>query len=173
LTTARNSAPDPPVTSGAGAITTEDRDFSDHAFHYKPGGSIGYLLRDCYRSFGRALETRIRHYGIGLGQWFFLRELWEEDGLTQSALSARTGVTAATTAVAIRRMVKEGLVTRRPDEQDGRMVRIRITPKTRRLRDTLLPFAAEVNADATRGFSRDEIGQLRDYIDRMKRNLSP
>ncbi len=147
-------------------------DGSGEAFHYKPGRSIGYLLRDCYRSFSRALEVRIKPHGIGVGQWFFLRELWEEDGLTQGDLSSRAGMTAPTTVVAIRRMAEGGLVIRKADDRNRRKVRIHLTEKGRRFRDELLPFAFDVNAVATADFSQEEIRQFRSFVDRLKKNLS-
>jgi DNA-binding MarR family transcriptional regulator len=145
---------------------------SREAFDFKPGRSTGYLLRDCYRSFSRALEDRIKPHGIGIGQWFFLRELWEEDGLTQGDLSVRAGMTAPTTVVAIRRMVKDDLVIRKPDRKDRRKVRIHLTEKGRRIRDELLPFAYEVNKVATEGLSQDEIRQFRSIVEQMKKNLA-
>lgn len=144
---------------------------SDAVFQFKPGRSVGYLLRDCYRSFSRALEARIKPRGIGLGQWYFLRELWEEDGLAQGDLSWRVGMTAPTTVVAIRRMVKDGLVVRKQDQGDRRKVRIHLTRRGRELRDELLPMAFDVNNIATEGFSKKEIKQFRSYVERMKRNL--
>lgn len=142
------------------------------AFHFKPGRSVGYLLRDCYRSFSKALDVQIKPHGIGLGQWYFLRELWEEDGLTQGDLSLRVGMTAPTTVVAIRRMVEDGLVVRKQDDQDRRKVRIHLTEKGRRFRDKLLPLALVVNNVATEGFTQQEIRQFRSFVDRMKKNLS-
>ncbi len=144
---------------------------SGEAFQFKPGRSVGYLLRDCYRSFSRALEARIKPRGIGLGQWYFLRELWEEDGLAQGDLSWRVGMTAPTTVVAIRRMVDDGLVVRKQDEGDRRKVRIHLTGRGRELREELLPMAFAVNNIATQGFSKKEIKQFRSYVERMKRNL--
>jgi len=164
--TAGPSLPAAGPTAGPAAGTRE-------AFDFKPGRSTGYLLRDCYRSFSRDLETRIKPHGVGIGQWFFLRELWEEDGLTQGDLSARAGMTAPTTVVAIRRMVKDGLVNRTPDRKDRRKVRIHLTAKGRELRDRLLPLAYEVNTVATEGLSQDEIRQFRAIVERMKTNLAP
>lgn len=154
-----------------GSDKTILRQNSGEAFRFKPGRSVGYLLRDCYRSFSRALEARIKPRGIGLGQWYFLRELWEEDGLAQGDLSWRVGMTAPTTVVAIRRMVEDGLVVRKQDEADRRKVRIHLTQRGRQLRDELLPLAFEVNSIATEGFSKTEIRQFRSYVDRMKKNL--
>lgn len=141
------------------------------AFHFKPGHSIGYLLRTCYRSFAKALEVHINQQGVGIGQWFFLRELWEEDGLTQRELASRVGIAAPTTAVAIRGMVKDDLIKRVPDPADRRKKRIFLTEKGRSLKNILLPHARDVNKNATKDFSEEEIRQLREYIHRMKQNL--
>ncbi len=141
-------------------------------FYFKPGRSIGYLLRECNRRFIKTLEAKIKPHGVLVGQWFFLRELWLEDGLTQADLSSRVGMKAPTTVVAIRRLVKDGLVIRKQDKVDRRKVRIHLTPKGRRSRDVLLPLAHDVNILATDGFSEAEIRQFQSLFDRMKENLS-
>lgn len=138
----------------------------------EPGRSLGYLLRDCSRRFSRALEEVIRPYGIRLGQWYFLRELWAEDGLTQVELSSRAGMRAPTTVVAIRGMVEDGLVVRKRDTEDRRKLRILLTRKGRRYRDELLPRVLDINEAATRGFTRDEIRQFRSLIGRINDNLT-
>lgn len=138
----------------------------------EPGRSHGYLLRDCYRSFSKALEDVIRPHGIGVGQWYFLRELWAEDGLSQGDLSLRVGMSAPTAVVAIRRMVEHGLVVRKPDDDDGRKMRIYLTKKGHRFGAKLLPLALEVTNIATKGFTQKEIREFRSMIERMKKNLS-
>ena len=62
------------------------------------------------RAFQRLLERRIAPYGVTRGQWYFLRVLWEEDGLSQRELSARVGMMEPTTVIALHSMEK-----RRPD----------------------------------------------------------
>ena len=134
------------------------------AFHFKPGQSIGYLLRACYRRFAKALEAHIKQQNIGIGQWYFMRELWERDGLTQRELASRVGIAAPTTAVAIRGMVRDGLIRQAPDPIDRRKKRIFLTETGQRLKNNLLHDARDVNRQATKGFSEKEIRQLRDYI---------
>ncbi len=144
---------------------------SDAAFQYRPGQSIGYLIRDCYRIFWRSLEARLARHEVRGGQWFFLRELWEEDGLNQRELSKRVGMMEPTTVVAIRGMVEAGLVRRANDKTDRRKVNIHLTAKGRRLRARLLPYAVEVNEIATKGLSKSEVRTFRRLINRMKQNL--
>src|SRR5215469_12144970 len=56
---------------------------------YAAEQSVGHQIRWTHRALQRALEARIRPYGITLGMWYFLRVLWEEDGPNQRALSER------------------------------------------------------------------------------------
>src|SRR5262249_57263649 len=69
---------------------------------FPPDESSGYLVRDAHRAFQRLLERRIAAYGVTRGQWYFLRALWNEDGLTQRELSARVGMMEPTTVIALR-----------------------------------------------------------------------
>src|SRR5262245_22846940 len=102
------------------------------------GGSIGYLVRDANRAFQRLLERRIAPHGITRGQWYFLRVLWEQDGLSQRELSGRVGMMEPTTVIALRGMEKAGLVRRARSVKDRRVTRVHLTPKARRMRAALL-----------------------------------
>src|ERR1044072_9464002 len=79
---------------------------------FPPDESSGYLVRDAHRAFQRLLERRIAPHGVTRGQWYFLRVLWNEDGLTQRELSARVGMMEPTTVIALRGMEKSGLIRR-------------------------------------------------------------
>ncbi len=79
-----------------------------HSIDFSLGGSLGYLVRDANRAFQRLLERRISPHGVTRGQWYFLRVLWEEDGLSQRELSARVGMMEPTTVIALRGMEKAG-----------------------------------------------------------------
>ena len=119
--------------------------------------SIGYLSRINFRAFSRALEKLTIKHGVTAGQWRFLRVLWEEDNITQRALSDRVGIKEATTVRAVTRLVNDRLVTRNPCASDKRKLRIVLTLKARRLRTKLIPMVVEVNERAIKGLSRDDI----------------
>ena len=140
-------------------------------FHYTPGQSLGYLVRDTYRAFTRELETRIAAEGVSIGQWYFLRVLWEEDGLTQRELSRRVGMMEPTTVTAVNAMESKGLVRRVRDEGDRRKMMVVLTDHGRRLKNRLLPSAKAVNELAARGLSEDEVATLRRLLSRAIENL--
>src|ERR1700729_4499140 len=85
-----------------------------------PHLSSGYLVRDAHRAFQRLLERRIAPFGVTRGQWYFLRVLWITDGLSQRELSARVGMMEPTTVIALRSMVRAGLIQRVRGQDDRR-----------------------------------------------------
>jgi MarR family transcriptional regulator, organic hydroperoxide resistance regulator len=135
------------------------------------GGSLGYLVRDANRAFQRLLERRIAPHGVTRGQWYFLRVLWEQDGLSQRELSTRVGMMEPTTVIALRGMEKSGLIRRARNSDDRRVTLVRLTPKARRLRDRLLQLSQGVNEQGAEGIEAAELDRFRRVIRRMTANL--
>jgi len=135
------------------------------------GGSLGYLVRDANRAFQRLLEKRISPHGVTRGQWYFLRVLWEEDGLSQRELSARVGMMEPTTVIALRGMEKAGLIRRVRSADDRRVTKVHLTPKAKRLRDRLLRISQSVNDQGAEGVDAAELARFRRVIARMTANL--
>ncbi|MEI8393278.1 MAG: MarR family winged helix-turn-helix transcriptional regulator [Rhodospirillaceae bacterium] len=134
--------------------------------------AIGYLVRDVHRSLARALQSKIASHGVSMGQWFFLRALWDADGLTQRELSQRVGMMEPTTVTALNGMERRGLVERVRNAHDRRKVNIYLTPKGRALRDVLMPCSIDANKEATRGIGHNELMAAMDVLRRMVNNLS-
>jgi DNA-binding MarR family transcriptional regulator len=103
--------------------------------------------------------------------WYFLRALWEEDGLTQSELSRRVGTMEPTTLTAIQTMQRNGLVKRVPNKQDRRKLSIYLTPKANELRKQLLPIARGVVEQATSGFTPADARKLLGFLNAIQMNL--
>jgi DNA-binding MarR family transcriptional regulator len=144
---------------------------SEGAFELPFETSIGYQVRMANRAIQRALQSRIEPFGVTPGMWYFLRALWEEDGLTQRELSQRVGTMEPTTLTAIATMEKAGFVTRRRNLDDRRRINIRLTDKGRRLRQQLLPLAIEVLDTATKGLSPRERDALLIMLKAIQTNL--
>ena len=133
--------------------------------------SSGFLVRDANRAFQRLLERRIAPYGVARGQWYFLRVLWSEDGLSQRELSARVGTMEPTTVIALRSMEKSGLIRRVRSRDDKRRSQVWLTPKAQRLRDELLALARSITDAAEHGISRADLALFRRVIRQMTVNL--
>ena len=134
--------------------------------------SIGAAIRGTHRSFTQQLEKYLTPYGIALGSWYFLRALWEQDGLTQHDLSMRIGMVDASAVQQLRKMEQAGLIVRRRSPDDRRKLHVYLTKEGRALRYELEPFAYAVNQHGLRGLSEGEIGFLRLVLARIRQNLS-
>src|SRR5690242_5514293 len=133
-----------------------------------PSRSVGYLVRQTHRALTRALQARIAPRGVNIGMWFFLRALWQEDGISQRELSQRVGMMEPTTATALTSMERKGYVRRIRNRTDRRIVNVFLTERGRALRRELLPLAAEVNEVALRGTTISEAAQLRQVLGRIR-----
>lgn len=133
---------------------------------------VAYLLRDAQRSLSRALADRIAGHGVTIGQWYFLRSLWEEDGLTQRELSQRVGMMEPTTVAALNGMERRELVRRVRNKRDRRKINIHLTEKGQALRNTLMPCEDEVNTLAVDGLSGSEQRALQRALQQVVRNLN-
>ena len=133
--------------------------------------SVGFLVRDLNRATQRHLQAALRGRGVAPGAWYLLRVLREEDGLTQSDLARRVGMTEPTAVIALRGIEAEGWVHRVRSRTDKRKVHIFPTPGGRALRERLVPEAHGVNAMATLGMSADEVHMLRALLRRARANF--
>lgn len=137
-----------------------------------PEDSAGYLVRDAHLLFAKALRNRLQSHQITPGQWYFLRALWDEEGLSQRELSRRVGTTEPTTVSALRLLARNGMIERVRNPRDRRTINIYLTDKARAMKSELMPIAIDVNVAATAGLSADEFVQLRSLLKRLRQNLA-
>ena len=147
-----------------GKTTANDADFPF-------ADSVGYQIRCTHRALQRFLQSKIEPHGVTLGMWYFLRALWNEDGLNQRELSHRVGTMEPTTLGAILNMEKKGLVRRVQNKKDRRKWHVHLTPKGRALKAELIPLAREVVDTAVQSLSRKEVRQLLEGLAEVQKNL--
>ncbi len=136
-----------------------------------PALSQGYIVRDTHLAFVKALRIRLQSHDMTPGQYFFLRALWIEEGLSQRELSQRVGTTEPTTASALRLLEKKGLVERVRNRDDRRTINIYLTGKGRALQDDLLSHAREINQAASAGIPPEDLDKVREVLRKLKGNL--
>jgi DNA-binding MarR family transcriptional regulator len=153
------------------SVVSGRRRLAGRTAEFPPAESSGYLVRDAHRAFQRLLEKRIAAFGLRRGQWYFLRVLWTEDGLSQRELSTRVGMMEPTTVIALRSMEKSGLIRRVRSTDDRRRSHVWLTPKAQRMRGELLALARGITDEAEAGITRGELAVFRRAIARMTSNL--
>ena len=84
-----------------------------------------------------AADQAMSRHGVRVGQNLVLEVLWDDDGLTPGELAARLRVAKPTVVKSTARMQAAGLLERRRDAHDGRLVRLWLTPRGRALREAI------------------------------------
>src|SRR5437870_1467866 len=151
---ARADGPRPWPVGDALSLVSESRTFVIE-------NSLGYLVNRTARLMAHELAERIRPAGVAIGQWAVLLFLWARDGMTQADLSRGVAIEPPTMVRTIDRMVRDGLVTRALDPDDGRLSRIYLTERGRSLRDELVPLAVAVNEEILQRLTANEARTLR------------
>lgn len=138
---------------------------------YPPESSYGYSTRILHRAFDRLLQRHLAEHGIKNSHWYFLRILWQREGLTQRELSNETNLMESSTVIMLNQMEQSGLIRKKKDPDDKRKLRIFLTPKARRLEKRLLPIAIQLNEMAANGITRDELETFIRVAGKMTDNL--
>lgn len=133
--------------------------------------SLGYHLRTLTETWSVLLQRRLGPLGGTFPQWRYLRELWEEDGLSQRELSDRVGRQAATTVTALRILKRGGLIKIAAAPEDRRKRRVFLTKKGRALADTLTPLIIDIENAVLRNVDGDEIALFKRTLARMQENI--
>jgi MarR family transcriptional regulator for hemolysin len=84
-----------------------------------------------------AADEAMSRHGVRVGQNLLLEVLWETDGLTPGELAGRLRVATPTVVKSANRMATAGLVVRRPDPADARLVRLYLTDQARAVRQAV------------------------------------
>jgi DNA-binding MarR family transcriptional regulator len=137
---------------------------------YPTENSIILLMRTALLGLLRNTVAKIASkHGISTNAWYFLRILWEKDGLTQKELAIRAGVLQPNAVSTIRSMTQAGLVRVEREVEDRRSMRVWLTPKARELEGQLL---SKYHKQANQIFSGCLSDEEKQTLTRLLRKLS-
>jgi DNA-binding MarR family transcriptional regulator len=114
-----------------------------------------------------ATDEAMRRHGVRVGQHIVLTVLWEQDGLTPGEIARHLGVATPTIVNTATRMEEAGLVVRRPDPADARLVRLWVTPRARSVRGAVRDARAELERQVTATLTAAEQEHLRSALTKI------
>jgi len=144
---------------------------SDGAATLPLARSLGYHLRTLTETWSVLLQRRLGPLGGTFPQWRYLRELWEEDGLTQRELSDRVGRQAATTVTALCVLRRSGLIRTVRAKEDRRKRRVFLTEKGRALNRVMTPTIIAIEDAVLRNIDDADIVALKRTLASMQQNI--
>jgi MarR family transcriptional regulator, organic hydroperoxide resistance regulator len=133
---------------------------------------FGYVLRHTHKALSRRLAAELAEAGIAFKHYYYLRALFETDGISQVELSERVGVDQSTVVTVIDTLVRQKVVERRKDPNDRRKALIYLTPKGKTLRRPIQAAIDTAHVDALRGVTAADLKVFRSVAERVRRNLA-
>jgi MarR family transcriptional regulator, organic hydroperoxide resistance regulator len=122
-----------------------------------------------YRSLSDVLMDQIT---LHRSQAMLLCQLFHEDGMTQSEIAQQLAVQGATVTDMLQRMEEAGMVTRRRDLDDNRLVRVFLTPAGREKERFIMEQFLKLESAVFAGFDEAERIKLRLLLNRALDNMS-
>lgn len=132
---------------------------------------LPYLLNRIANRLNSDLAEELRGVGMTLADWRVLAVLKVRDGRSISELSVYTVIEQSTLSRIIDRMVRAGLVVRRPGDRDARRVMIFLTPRGRAAFRKALRIAFRHYEHAVAGLDEAELTRLIATLHRILENV--
>ncbi len=142
--------------------------------------NIGYWLFYTQRCVAYTFSEVMRVYCVEHGkqyivtppQWGVLALLYQSDGLTVGTIGQKRGVDAPTITGIIKRLEQNGLIERRHDREDRRVVKVYLTDEGRSITLSLDDVVKGFNDALLRNFSQVERNVFLTQLQQLVANAS-
>lgn len=132
---------------------------------------LAVLMRHVGKLLDDRLRERLGELNFPPAQGRLLRLLDRHDGLSQAALMGMMRVSAPTVSGVIDRLVAAGLVSRRADADDQRLVRVYLTDRGRGRARAARQAFEQVERDLTAGLSASRLRSAHALLRTLRTNL--
>src|SRR2546421_3435709 len=130
---------------------------------------VAYAYAEVLRAY---CEERGKPYVITPPQWGALSLLLVHDGMTIGAMSQKRGVDAPAATGIITRLEQTGLVERRHDREDRRVVKVYLTAEGRDISQTLVSVVEDFEQSMKHGMAAGEVDRFLGQLQQLIANAS-
>lgn len=133
--------------------------------------SLGFMLNVAARQMRRQLVQQLNGFGLTATQYVTLWCLWESgEDMPISQLSKKLFFDNPTMTGIIDRMVRDGFLERIPNEEDRRVIKVRLTDKSLKLRDKVIEFGTMIDQQSAQHLDKTTYDQLLQFLNRLSQS---
>ncbi|MGJ7458612.1 transcriptional regulator SlyA [Halomonas sp. MA07-2] len=133
--------------------------------------NIGFQLSRLPRLWRAIIDERLAPLGLTQTRWVTLYHLWRlGDGQPQCDLARAIGVEAPSLVRTLDQLSRQGLVERRPCDQDRRTKRVFLTPAATPLLQRIDAVVREARGEMLAGLSEQDVATLAELLSRIEDN---
>lgn len=129
-------------------------------------------LMNLFKHIGKLLDDRLRsdlgEKGIHFGQVRILISLMRYGTLSQTAIGQGLDIKPATVTSMVKKMETSELIDRQRDAKDDRIINVSLTPKGKAAAEYAVTVIDRVEDDIRRELSPEEVGLLRNPLERIR-----
>jgi len=118
------------------------------------------------------MHDQLQEYNLGSGQFHFLMMLYKKDGVNQKTLAETLNIDKATSTRAIKKLEKQGFVTRKRDINDHRNYNVFITEKAKKIKPKIREMLRNWTDILLKDISKEEEDQLFNLLEKIAQNAT-
>lgn len=133
--------------------------------------NIGFQLARVPRLWRAIIDRRLAPEGLTQTRWVTLYHLWRlGDDQPQCDLARAIGVEAPSLVRTLDQLAEQGLIERRPCDQDRRTKRIVLTEAATPLLERIDAVVSQARKEMLAGLSEADVDQLSELLSRIEAN---
>jgi DNA-binding MarR family transcriptional regulator len=156
---------------GGEAVVGEEKVVTIPNSLIKAGEDVGPLLAPLGLAFWRMKSAFEREVGVSAGTWFSLALLSKKDGISQRELSQKFEIDPSRVTRLAKRLEREGLILRKRDSEDHRIVRMSLTEKGKALIEDLSEHRVSFDRRIGAMLNPEELKELRRMLGVLAENM--
>lgn len=133
--------------------------------------SVGQRINILGRLFAKKLNDQILNTGLTGSQWSVITRLLQHGELTQATLCEQLSIEPPTISKTLYSMEKAGWINRIVDENDKREKKSILTDKAKAHLPNWLAVASDLNTQAIKGISTEDIAVFDRVLNQISENL--
>ena len=151
---------------GTAGKKTEKRSQTDERL-----AAFGYRLGMLFRLYNLGVKRAMAQMGLSVSLVPVLGELFYKDGITQDTLSERVNLDKGSTARAVEKLERKGLVRRVENGANRRQKFVYLTEKAREKKEIFFSPLYEWSFVMSKDFTLSESKKMLEFFDIMSENL--
>ena len=129
------------------------------------------MTNEVSKLFRDIINREVEKLGVQNGYRQLLFHLSRMDGVSQLELARATHLKAPTVSVTLKGMEADGLVVRRGDENDARVIHVYLTEKGRKTDDKIREIHHLLDSRMTEGIPQSELDALVATLTKLRDNM--
>jgi DNA-binding MarR family transcriptional regulator len=117
---------------------------------------ILFILSKANQRVHGIFKSGLRHFGLTPVHALILHALYQEDGISAGEIGRRLSLDSATLSGVLERMAEGGWIVKLTDEDDRRMLHIKLTPKAQASKKAFLKEVEAIDSSITATLRREE-----------------